>query len=370
MTRIAVVIPAHNEERTLPDVLDGLVRQEKDGLELDVVVVNDCSRDRTSEIAHAYAAKHAWLRALDNESNLGLSKTLARGIRETSGDIVVTMHADIVPHRDDWFKRMADAFADPRVGAVGCVTHARIAGLPFIDRFFLESPPRPMLGNKSDAYRRSVLDELGGFDTTFRVAGEDVDLGARIRAAGYETVFPDGMDVDHLMGWHQMGFRKHLKKEVQYAEVQPRLYKRHGYMTTAVHGLTLALIALTVLTLPVERMLAGPVLAASLGILALMVWLSRKDRAVEAAAFAGAYAFLGAAAALALGLEPAARPATTLLIGITLTWAAWNGARALVKARRMREPAVALAGPFLFVAQDVYRALGFWKGVRGFVRDA
>lgn len=368
MTSIAVVVPAHNEERTLPDVLEGLVRQERDGLALDVVVVNDGSKDATGEIAERYAREHAWIRVLHNSPNRGLARSLRRGIEDAKGDVVITLHADIVPHRSDWLKRVAAEFRDPRVGAVGSNVHAKVDGLPFIDRFFLESPPRPMLGNKSDAYSRAVLEKLGGFDASFRVAGEDVDLGQRIREAGFEVRFPDGLDVDHLMGWHQMGFKKHLKKEVQYAEVQPRLYRRHGYMTTAVYGVTLPLVALNLLALPAQAAAAPALWAVNAAALALMVWWSRRDRLRLATAFALAYVALGAAAALALGRDVAAAPGTVFLLGALLAFLAWNVARALVKARRMREPLVALAAVPLFFLQDAARGVGFLKGARGFLR--
>lgn len=368
MKSIAIVIPAHNEERTLGDVLEGLVRQDRDGLALDVVVVNDGSRDRTPAIAAEYASRHGWIRLLTNEKNLGLSGSLKRGIAETKGDVVITLHADIVPHRADWLKRVAREFEDPKVGAVGCTIHSKVAGLGFIDAFFLEAPPRPMLGNKSDAYSRAVLEELGGFDTSFRVAGEDVDLGSRIAQAGYEVRYADGLDVDHLMGWHQMGFKKHLKKEVQYAEVQPRLYRRHGYMTTAIHAATLALLVVNGALLAVESRLPTTIAALNASLLLLALVLARKHRLAETAAFAAAYFALGAAASAALGFSIGERPATAMLLGVAGTQILWGLARSATKARRLRDARVLAFGLPLFLVQDLVRGWGALKGARGFFR--
>ncbi len=367
MPSIAVVIPAHNEERTLPAVLDGLARQERAGPALDVVVVSDASRDRTEAIAREFAARHPWVRVLVNEHNLGLAGTLRRGIAETKGEVVVTMHADIVPHHDDWLARIGREFEDPKVGAVGSLIHSKVAGLPLVDRFFLEAPPRVMLGNKSDAYRRDLLDRLGGFDASFRVAGEDVDLDHRIREAGFDVRFPNGLDVDHLMGWHQMGLRKHVKKEVQYAEVQPRLYRRHGYMTTALYGITLPLLALNAIALLAERSIAPALWAVNGALLALALFLDRKHRLLQTGLFATGYLALGAIATSALGRDVARAPSTAVLLGVAIAFALWNAARTVTKTARLRDPLVPLLAFPLFVLQDVARGWGFLKGARGFL---
>lgn len=47
------------------------------------------------------------------------------------------------------------------------------------------------------AYKKSVLEEVGGFDETFRQCG-DIDLGARVKDRGYDVVYWDGAEIWHL----------------------------------------------------------------------------------------------------------------------------------------------------------------------------
>lgn len=365
---ISLVIPAHNEERTLPQVLEALAKQNRDDLEVEAVVVNDASTDQTHAVAAAHAARHPWIRVLDNPQNLGLSATLARGIRETRGNIVVTLHADIVPRGPDWLQTLTTALADPRVAAAGSTVHARIDGLSFVDRFFLESPPLPMLGNKADAYRRRVFEELGGFDTTFRVAGEDVDLSMRIQRAGYEVRFPAGADVDHVMGSHQVGLRKHLAKEIQYAENEPRLWRRYGYTTNGLYGASLLLVAINLALLPVQERFAMPLWITNGTLLGLALALDFRWKRKFSGPAILAYFGLGLGVARVLAVPILASPATVFLCGVAASTLAWDLARGLAKAIRLRDPRMLLVAVPFFSLQDLFRSLGFLKGLGGFLR--
>lgn len=99
--RIAVVIPARDEERTVGRVVsavrDGLV--DHIGLVDDVVVVDDGSRDRTAEAAaHAGARVVRSSGALDEDGHpvgIGKGGAMQRGLVETEGDVVVFLDADV-----------------------------------------------------------------------------------------------------------------------------------------------------------------------------------------------------------------------------------------------------------------------------------
>ena len=87
--RALVVIPAWNEEEALPGVLKELSAIPVD---LDVVVVNDGSLDRTSEVARAHGA-----RVLDLSVNLGVGGAMRAGFRyamRSGYDVVVQLDAD------------------------------------------------------------------------------------------------------------------------------------------------------------------------------------------------------------------------------------------------------------------------------------
>jgi dolichol-phosphate mannosyltransferase len=98
-SKIWVVLPAYNEERALPPLLDSLLETlGRKGEEFSIIVVNDGSKDRTGEVAEDYATR-APVSVLHNDGNKGLAETMRRGLMEAlskahANDIVVTMDAD------------------------------------------------------------------------------------------------------------------------------------------------------------------------------------------------------------------------------------------------------------------------------------
>ncbi len=97
--KIWVVLPAYNEEVGLPLLLEKIRQQfESPALNYEVVVVDDASKDRTSEYASA-ASFHMPLRLCSHKVNQGLAGALRTGLNEVlavgiSGDIIVTLDAD------------------------------------------------------------------------------------------------------------------------------------------------------------------------------------------------------------------------------------------------------------------------------------
>ncbi len=97
--KIWLVLPAYNEEKGLPPLLDSVLEEfGRERLDLQILVVNDGSTDGTREILRAYADSHGLI-ALDNPVNLGLAETVKRGLieaceRAAPHDIIITMDSD------------------------------------------------------------------------------------------------------------------------------------------------------------------------------------------------------------------------------------------------------------------------------------
>ena len=95
--KLWIVLPAMNEEETLPKLLESIV-SEFSSKDDSVIVINDGSTDRTGSVAESFQEKgHVIL--LHNDGNKGLGFTMLRGLREAAGrakstDAVVTMDAD------------------------------------------------------------------------------------------------------------------------------------------------------------------------------------------------------------------------------------------------------------------------------------
>jgi glycosyltransferase involved in cell wall biosynthesis len=89
---LSVVVPAFNEEATLRAVVEKLLAVP--GL-LEVVVVDDCSTDRTHEVARRLAGAHARVRVARHGRNRGKTEALRTGFKLTRGEIVIVQDADL-----------------------------------------------------------------------------------------------------------------------------------------------------------------------------------------------------------------------------------------------------------------------------------
>lgn len=93
---LSYVIPAYNEEKTLEDIVGQVLKTKlPKGYEKEVIIVNDCSKDKTESIAKSLAKTHSEVKVLTNKTNLGKSQTVRRGILESTGDYVVIQDADL-----------------------------------------------------------------------------------------------------------------------------------------------------------------------------------------------------------------------------------------------------------------------------------
>jgi glycosyltransferase involved in cell wall biosynthesis len=91
-TCLSVVIPAFNEEATLVAVTQKILAVPH----LDeVVIVDDCSSDRTGNIADELARLYPQVKVFHHQTNRGKTEALKTGFANTTGDIVIVQDADL-----------------------------------------------------------------------------------------------------------------------------------------------------------------------------------------------------------------------------------------------------------------------------------
>jgi glycosyltransferase involved in cell wall biosynthesis len=92
MPALSIVVPVFNEANTLERVIEKTVAI---GVDLEIVVVDDCSTDATPSIIERLCARHRNIRALRHAVNSGKTAALRTGFSETTGDIVIIQDADM-----------------------------------------------------------------------------------------------------------------------------------------------------------------------------------------------------------------------------------------------------------------------------------
>jgi glycosyltransferase involved in cell wall biosynthesis len=89
-TLLSIVVPAYNEEHTIGDVIDRLrATLQKIGFVYEILVVDDCSRDRSAEIS---LGKHVKVYSL--KQHMGKGYALRAGFSKAKGEIIVTIDSD------------------------------------------------------------------------------------------------------------------------------------------------------------------------------------------------------------------------------------------------------------------------------------
>jgi len=94
---LSILIPAYNERRTLEALVgEVLAAPLPEGMERELVIVNDCSTDGTGAVLDAIAARHAGrIRAFHQPVNKGKGAAITRALKEARGDICIIQDADM-----------------------------------------------------------------------------------------------------------------------------------------------------------------------------------------------------------------------------------------------------------------------------------
>ena len=184
----------HDNERHVEAALDSILEQSWHNLE--VILVDDASRDRSAEILRDYAHSDPRVRLLVNEQNLGLTRSLNRALDEVRGRLVARMDGDDIslPGR---LAAQVEAFAlNPGLVLSGTATisideagrHRAVGEWPADPRVLRwYSVFRPAVAHPSAMFRASLVHQGIRYDEGLRTA-QDYDFWSRLLQHGDGTV--------------------------------------------------------------------------------------------------------------------------------------------------------------------------------------
>jgi GT2 family glycosyltransferase len=236
--RVSVVVCSYNGARTIGRCLEGL--KAIDYPDVEVIVVDDGSTDRTPSIAGKYDVR------LIRTRNRGLSSARNTGLQAATGEIVAYLDDDAWPD-PQWLRYLAATFLASSHAAVGGPNIAP-PGNGMVAECVANSPGGPVHVLLTDreaehipgcnmAFRRSCLEAIGGFDEQFRVAGDDVDVCWRLQERGWTIGFHPA-----AMVWHRRrnSVRAYWRQQVGYGRAEamlerkwPEKYNGPGYVRWA-----------------------------------------------------------------------------------------------------------------------------------------
>ena len=202
---ISAIMPAFRAEALLPRVLTPLLAMRDRGELLEVIVVDDCSPDRTAEVAHGMGAT---VITTPQNGGPGMARNLAAAAAK--GSVLWFVDSDVIADPRG-AARVQAAFADPGVAAVfGSYDETPPGGWfsrykNLTHRYYHQTARRTAktFWAGCGAVRADMFARVGGFDVdTYRVPSiEDIELGYRIHAAGGVICVDPELLGKHLKVW-------------------------------------------------------------------------------------------------------------------------------------------------------------------------
>jgi len=190
---VSVILPAYNEEKTLAKSIRSILSLDYPRRLLDIIVVNDCSTDRTGEIAESF--RKEGVRVLHNKRNVGKAAGLNRGIAAAKHELIATVDADSIVE-PPIIRKMVGYFSDPGVasvtpalkvwkhgGMLEKMQHAEYLLNVFLRKILSFLDSIHVTPGVFSMYRKSVLKEIGGFDEGNLT--EDLEVALNIHRHGY-----------------------------------------------------------------------------------------------------------------------------------------------------------------------------------------
>ena len=192
---VSIIIPAYNEAKSIAQTIDSALALDYSKERLEIIVVDDGSKDDTYKIAKKYETSDFPIIRVFTKLNGGKGSALNFGIDKSKSDIIITMDADTFANPDA-LKKMIGRFHSPEVMAVtpsmgvykpkGILQKVQqieyYLGV-FLRKSFANINAIHVTPGAFSAYRREFFVKYGGYDTTNIT--EDLEICLRMQSKNY-----------------------------------------------------------------------------------------------------------------------------------------------------------------------------------------
>ena len=247
---VDVVIPVYNALEDVKKCLSSLLKN-KDGLEVNVIVVNDASNEETTQWLREFTGQKADIRLIEHAENAGYTVSVNDGLRATTADYVVTLNSDTIV-TSGWLTGMIECMqSSPKIGVVGPLSNAaswqNVPNLKDENGFAVNELPEgrqpdevahairksslrlfphtPFVNGFCFMIKREVIETIGYMDEeNFPVGyGEENDFCIRTAKADFKLAIADNAYVFHAKS-KSFG---HEKRKMLSAQGSEKLKQKH-----------------------------------------------------------------------------------------------------------------------------------------------
>ena len=240
---VSVIIPCRNEEKFIDRCLDSIIANDYPKEDLEVLVVDGMSEDRTREIVRKYADNYSWIKLVDNPKKI-VPTAMNIGIENAQGDIIMRMDAHNV-YSKDYISKCAYYLNEYDADNVGGVWIT----LPGDNTLMAESIALALshpfgVGNAHyrtgakklkyvdtvpfGCFRKEIFKEIGLFDEDM-LRNEDDEFNTRLIKNGYKILLmPDVVSYYYARD----SLAKLWKMCFQYGYFKPLVVEKSGTILT------------------------------------------------------------------------------------------------------------------------------------------
>ena len=241
---LSVIVPIYQEEKYISKCIDSMLSQDYPKDDLEIILVDGMSKDRTREIVATYTAKYPFIRMIDNPERIAPC-AMNRGIKEAKGDVIMRFDAHVY-YPKNYFSLLVEKLNElPGAENVGALCNT----LPVNDSITAQSIAAVLsssfgMGNSHfrvgadkemevdtvpfGCFHRSIFDKVGLYDEEL-VRNQDDELNARIIKAGGKIYLIPQLVCEY---YARDTAKKVYKMFYQYGVFKPLVNKKLGSPAT------------------------------------------------------------------------------------------------------------------------------------------